>query len=46
MSEKFVTSLRIDKKLWKEAKKHAIEKDTTIGKLMENLIKKEIKKQL
>lgn len=44
MVERFVTSLRIDKQLWKEAKKHAIEKETTIGKLIEELIKKEIKK--
>lgn len=44
MGEKFVTSLRIDKETWKEAKKYAIEKETTVGKLIEELLKKEIKK--
>jgi hypothetical protein len=44
MAEKFVTSIRIDKQIWKEAKKHAIEKETTVGKLIEDLLKKEIKK--
>jgi predicted DNA-binding ribbon-helix-helix protein len=44
MTERFVTSLRIDKNIWKEAKKHAIEKETTIGELIEKLIKKELKK--
>jgi len=43
MGEKFVTSLRIDKETWKEAKKHAIEKETTVGKLIEELLKKELK---
>lgn len=43
MGEKFVTSLRIDKEIWKEAKKHAIEKETTVGKLIEDLLKKELK---
>lgn len=44
MSERFVTSLRIDKNLWKEAKKYSIEKETTVGELIEKLIKKELNK--
>jgi len=44
MGEKFVTSLRVDKEIWKEAKKYVIEKEMTIGKLIEDLLKKELKK--
>jgi len=43
MAEKFVTSIRIDKETWKDAKKLAIERDTTVGGLIEGLLKKEIK---
>ena len=43
MGERFVTSLRVDKETWKEAKKLAIERDTTVGELVEGLLKREIK---
>lgn len=39
------TSIRIDPKVWKEAKKMAIDKDMGTGEFVENLIKKELKKK-
>jgi len=37
-----VTSLRIDEGLWKEVKLHAIERDTTLSKLVERLLREGI----
>ncbi len=39
------TSIRIDQKLWKEAKMKALEKDMSIGQFVEELIKKELNKK-
>ncbi|MBI5347335.1 MAG: toxin-antitoxin system HicB family antitoxin [Candidatus Aenigmarchaeota archaeon] len=37
------TSIRIDPKLWKEAKMKALEKDMSIGQYIEELIIKDVK---
>ena len=39
------TSIRIDQKLWKEAKIKALKKDMSIGQFIEELIKKELNKK-
>ena len=36
-------SLKLDDDLWKEARKHCIEKDLEYGKYVESLIKKDLK---
>jgi hypothetical protein len=36
-------SLKIDPELWKEAKKHCIDKDLSYSEFVEGLIKKELK---
>jgi len=38
------TSIKIDPKLWKEAKIYAIRKGVNLSELIEQLLKKEIKK--
>jgi len=43
MSNKQVTSIKVDPELWKEAKKHAIDRGETIGELVERLLRKELK---
>jgi len=43
--ERETTSIKINKKLWKEAKIRAIKKDMGIGEFIENLIQKELEKQ-
>jgi predicted HicB family RNase H-like nuclease len=37
-----VTSIRIDKDLWKKAKHHAIDEGITLTELVERALKKEI----
>ena len=37
------TSIKIDKELWKEAKKYCIDKNITISELIEKLLEKEIR---
>ena len=44
MGKEIVTSIRIDKDLWKKAKILAIEEGTTLKELLERLLKEEIKK--
>ncbi len=41
---KETTSIRIDPKVWKEAKMKAVQKDMSIGEFIEELIKKELKR--
>lgn len=41
MSKK--TSISIDPKLWREAKKRAIDEDMTIGQFVEKLLERELK---
>lgn len=41
--ERKTVSIRIDPKLWKDARKYAIDNDLTIGKLLEKILRKEIK---
>jgi predicted DNA-binding ribbon-helix-helix protein len=41
---KETTSIKIDPELWKEAKKLAIDRGITVSDLLDNLIKKELKK--
>lgn len=38
------TSIKIDKELWKEAKKYCIDKNITLSELIEKLLKQELKK--
>lgn len=42
MSEKKTTSIKVDPKLWKEAKKLAIDRGITVGALVEKLLKEEL----
>ena len=43
--ERKVTSLKVDPELWKQAKKLAIDRGISLAELIEELIKKELKKQ-
>lgn len=38
------TSIKINPELWKEAKKHSIDKDIDVSEYIEELIKKDLKK--
>lgn len=40
-----VTSIKIDPDLWKEAKIEAIQRDMDLSELVENALKKELKKK-
>ena len=40
--KRYATSIKIDPKLWKEAKKAAIDADITLSELVERALKKEI----
>ncbi len=42
MAEKKTTSIKVDPELWKKAKKLAIDRDTTIGLLVEGLLREEL----
>jgi len=39
------TSIKINRDLWKEAKKYCIDKNITISELIEKLLEKEINKR-
>ena len=41
-SAKLVTSIRVDKKLWTEAKIYAIKNGITLTELMEQLLRREL----
>lgn len=43
--ERKVTSLKVDPELWKQAKKFAIDRGISLAELIEELIKKELKRQ-
>ncbi|MFH1337556.1 MAG: hypothetical protein ABIH55_01640 [Nanoarchaeota archaeon] len=45
MSERSTVSVRIDPKLWKEARKKAIDMDMTISEFVERSIKEKINKK-
>jgi hypothetical protein len=38
-----VTSIRVDEDLWRDAKIHAIRKETTLTELIEKLLREELK---
>jgi len=40
---KTVTSIKVDEELWKEAKIYAIKKGMTLGAVLEEALRKEIK---
>jgi predicted HicB family RNase H-like nuclease len=42
--EKIVVSMRIDREMWKMAKKYAIDKDLSIGQFVETAILHEVQK--
>jgi len=44
MTERINVSLRVDKDVWKEAKKKAIDLDLTIGKFVETAILHEMRR--
>jgi hypothetical protein len=44
MGKDIVTSIRIDGELWKEAKLYAVKNDTTLGGLVERLLRRELGK--
>ena len=44
MGKDVVTSIRIDGELWKEAKLYAVRNDTTLGELVERLLRREVGK--
>ena len=37
------TSIKIDPQLWKDVKKHCIDKDIDISEYIENLVRKDLK---
>lgn len=39
------TSIKINQKIWREARKYCIDKGITISELIEKLLEKEIKKK-
>ncbi|MCX6770297.1 MAG: hypothetical protein NT051_06540 [Candidatus Micrarchaeota archaeon] len=43
--DKTVVSMRMDKEIWKSAKKYAIDKDLTVSQLMENAIVHEMRRK-
>jgi post-segregation antitoxin (ccd killing protein) len=43
--KRVTTSIKIDPEIWKEAKIEAIHRDIDLSELVENAIKKEIKKR-
>jgi predicted DNA-binding ribbon-helix-helix protein len=45
MPKQVVTSIRVDEKLWKEAKIYAIKKGITLAELLNELLKKELEKE-
>lgn len=45
MKRGFTTSFRVDPKVWKEAKKLAIDRNVTLGELIEEFIRKELKRK-
>jgi len=44
MAEDVVTSLRIDRELWKKAKRLALDRDMTMRELIESLLRRELEK--
>lgn len=42
--ERTTTSIKINPQLWKEVKKYCIDKDINISDLIEQLLKRELKK--
>jgi len=42
---KVVTSVRVDDKLWKKAKIHAIQNDETMTDMIERLLEKELERR-
>ncbi len=45
MSKQIVTSIRVNEELWKEAKKYAIDTDTSLAELIERLLKEELEQR-
>ena len=45
MARDIVTSLRIDKELWKEARKYAIDNEISVRELIESLLREKLNKQ-
>lgn len=43
-TKKVTTSLKVNPELWKEAKKHCIDRDIDLSVYIEELIKKDLKK--
>ncbi len=43
--ERETTSIKIDRRLWKEVKKYCIDKNITISELIEKLLKAELEKE-
>jgi hypothetical protein len=44
MTERKTTSIKVDPDLWKEFKKYAIDQDKDLSNLLEEMIKRELKK--
>jgi predicted DNA-binding ribbon-helix-helix protein len=42
--DKVIASIRVDRELWKEVKKHAIDEGLTLTDLVERLLKEELSK--
>lgn len=43
MTQRVTTSIKINPELWKEVKKHCIDKDKEVSEYLEELIKKDLK---
>ena len=46
MGKQIVTSIRVDEKLWKEAKIYAIKKGITLAELLNQLLRRELEKEI
>ena len=44
MAERKTTSIKVDPQLWKDFKKHAIDQDKDISDIIEEMIRRELKK--
>jgi len=42
MAERKTTSIKVDPTLWKEFKKHAIDRDKDLSEILEEMIRKEL----
>jgi len=45
MTERKTTSIKVEPQLWKDFKKYAIDRDRDLSEILEELIRKELRRQ-